>query len=103
MKYSEKVKKASEIYNAIKGLTDDQEISIQYKGSTYKVSAYSSYNDEMSYSVWKSYRGMNVSKVGKTSLTLYSFDMMSQKTTYRLDLTKCSIVDPKADVKTKAA
>lgn len=92
MTYSDKVKKASEIYNGIVGLTEDQSISIIYKGDTYKVSAYTSYNGKMSYSVWKDYRGMNVSKVGKTSLTLYTFDMMGQKTTYRLSLLDCSLI-----------
>lgn len=92
MKYSEKVKKASTILKAINGLSDDQSISIVYKEATYKVSAYTSYDGEMSYSVWKTYRGMNVSKVGKTSLTLYTFDMMGQKTTYRLSLLDCSLL-----------
>ena len=40
----------------------------------------------MSYSVWNGINGMNVSKVGRTSLSLYTFDMMSQKTTYRMSL-----------------
>lgn len=95
MKYSEKVKKASTILKAINGLSDEQSISIVYKEDTYKVSAYKSYNDELSYSVWKGYNGMNVSKVGKTSLTLYSFDMMSQKTTYRLSLLDCELIPEK--------
>ena len=94
MKYTDKVKKASPILKAINGLSDDQAIDIVYKGDTYKVSAYKSYNDSITYSVWKGYSGMNVSKVGRTSLTLYTFDMMSQKSTYRLDLTQCSIVEP---------
>ena len=95
MTYKDKVKKASKIYNAIIGLSADQSISIVYKGDTYKVSAYTSYNGKMSYSVWKDYRGMNVSKLGKTSLTLYSFDMMSQKTTYRLSLLDCQMIPEK--------
>jgi len=92
MKYSDKVKKDSTILKAINGISEDQSIDIVYKGDTYKVSVYKTYNDEMSYSVWKDYRGMNVSKVGKTSLTLYTFDMMGQKTTYRLSLLDCSLL-----------
>ena len=103
MSYLDKVKKCKAILNAILSLKPDDTISIIYKGDTYTISAYSTYNDEMSYSVWKDYRGMNVSKVGKTSLTLYTFDMMSQKTTYRLDLSKCSIADPESDHIEKAA
>ena len=29
---------------------------------------------------------MNIDKIGKTALTMYSFDMMQQKTTYRMSL-----------------
>ena len=92
MTYSEKVKKSSTILKAIAGLSEDQSISIVYKGDTYKVSAYSSYEDKLSYSVWSGFRGMNVDKVGKTSLTLYSYDMMSQRTTYRLSLLEATLL-----------
>lgn len=84
--YSDRVKKASSIRTAILALKADEELNIQYNGEGYKVRAYSSMDDKMSYSVWNSFRGMNVSKVGSTSLTLYTFDMMSQKTTYRMSL-----------------
>ena len=92
MTYSEKVKKASTILNAINSLSDDQSIGIVYKGETYKVKAYKSYDDKLSYSVWSGYNGMNVSKVGKTSMDLYSYDMMRQRTTYRMSLLDCSIL-----------
>ena len=92
MTYSEKVKKASTILNAIKGLKEDQSISIVYKGDTYKVSAYSSYEDKLSYSIWSGHRGMNIDKVGKTSLTLYTYDMMSQRTSYRLSLLEATLL-----------
>jgi len=92
LSYSEKVKKASVIYNAIKGLKEDNELSIEYKGTKYVVTAYTSYNDNMSYSVWSGHRGMNVSKVGKTSLALYSYDMMSTKTTYRMSLLDATLL-----------
>ena len=45
----------------------------------------------MSYSIWKGYSGMNISKIGKTSLNAYSYDMMSQKTTYRFQLSKMQV------------
>jgi len=98
MTYSDKVKKASTLLKAINGLSDGESVSIIYKGDTYAIRAYKSYSsngDSVSYSVWdKGFRGMNVSKVGKTSLALYTYDMMSQRTTYRLDLTQCSIMLP---------
>lgn len=86
LKYSDKVKKATPILNAIKALKADESIKISYAGKEFKVRAYNSYNDEMSYSVWNGIMGMNVSKVGRTSLSLYTYDMMSQKTTYRMSL-----------------
>lgn len=84
--YSDKVKKASSIRTAILALKDGETLKASYAGKEYKVSAYKSYNEEMSYSVWNGINGMNVSKVGRTSLSLYTFDMMSQKTTYRMSL-----------------
>ncbi len=92
LKYSDKVKKAAPIIKAIYGLKDGEALKISYAGKEYKVSAYKSYNEEMSYSVWNSFRGMNVSKVGRTSLSLYTYDMMSQKTTYTLSLLDASIL-----------
>lgn len=84
--YSDKVKKASAIHTAILSLKDGEELKVRYSGKEYKVSAYKAYNDEISYSVWSGINGMNVSKVGRTSLSLYTFDMMSQKSTYRMSL-----------------
>ena len=84
--YSDKVKKASSIRTAILALKDEETLKVSYAGKEYKVSAYKSYNEKMSYSVWNGINGMNVSKVGRTSLSLYTFDMMSQKTTYRMSL-----------------
>ena len=92
LKYSEKVKKAAPILNAIKALKADESLKISYAGKEFKVSAYKAYNDEMSYSVWNGINGMNVSKVGRTSLSLYTFDMMSQKTTYTLSLIEAAII-----------
>ena len=92
LKYSDKVKKAAPIVKAIYGLKDGETLKISYAGKEYKVSAYKSYKDEMAYSVWNGINGMNVSKVGRTSLSLYTFDMMSQKTTYTLSLVDASIL-----------
>ena len=107
MSYLDKVKKCKAILRDILSLKPDETISIIYKGDIYAIRAYRSFNSEgedMSYSVWdRGFRGMNVSKVGKTSLALYSYDMMSQKTTYRLDLSKCSIAYPESDHIEKAA
>ena len=86
MKYSTKVKKASSIRKAILSLKADQDMAVVYGNKKFKIRAYKSYDDKMSYSVWNGIQGMNVSKVGRTSLSLYTYDMMSQKTTYRMSL-----------------
>jgi hypothetical protein len=92
LKYSDKVKKAAPIVKAIYGLKDGEALKISYAGKEYKVSAYKSYKEELTYSVWNGINGMNVSKVGRTSLSLYTFDMMSQKTTYTLSLIEAVVI-----------
>lgn len=98
MKYSAKVKDCSAIYNAIKALKGGEVLEVTY-GTTYKgepavyeIRAYNSYKDEMSYTISSGvFFSMNISKVGKTSMNAYSYDMMSQKTTYRFQFSKMTI------------
>ena len=92
LKYSDKVKKAASIRTAILSLGDGEVLKISYAGKEYKVSAYNGYKDEMSYSVWNGIEGMNVSKIGRTSLSLYTFDMMSQRSTYRMNLLNMEVI-----------
>ena len=92
MKYTDKVKKASSIRQAILSLKDGEELKVKYSGKEYKVSAYNGYKDKMSYSVWNGINGMNVSKIGRTSLSLYTFDMMSQRSTYRMNLLNMEVL-----------
>ena len=89
MNYSQKVKKCKPFVDMVKSLKEDQRMEFAYSGNRFQLRAYKSYNGEMSYSIWGKMRGMNVSKVGRTSLSLYTYDMMSQKTTYTLDILKC--------------
>ena len=88
MSYSKKVKECKPFVDMVKGLKEGQYMEFGYSGKTYKISAYKGYKGEMSYSVWNSFQGMNVSKIGNTSISLYTFDMMSQKTTYTIDIKK---------------
>jgi len=98
MKYSAKVKDCSAIYNAIKALKEDEVLEVTY-GTTYKgepkvyeIRAYSGYKGEVSYTISSGvFSSMNISKVGKTSMNAYSYDMMSQKTTYRFQFSKMTI------------
>ena len=93
MTYSDKVNKSKDLREAILSLKDGDEIQVEYgkdysdKPNTYKIKAYKSdYDNKMSYSIWDSFRGMNIGTLGKTTMRGYTYDMMSQKTTYVLSL-----------------
>ena len=92
VKYSDKVKQASAIHTAIESLKDEERLRFAYRDEVYEIKAYSTYGNKLSYSVWNAFRGMNVDKVGKTALTLYTFDMMQQRTTYRMSLLDATIL-----------
>ena len=97
LKYSDKVKKASTVVNAINGLKVDQSINILYDSNTYNVKAYRGYNGKLDYSIWNRMRGMNISSIGRTSISLYSFDMMTTKTTYRMSLVNATLLPDSVD------
>jgi len=88
MKYTAKVKKCKPFFEMMSRLKEGQKMEFMYSGKTFTLRGYVGYKGEMSYSVWNGINGMNVSKVGRTSLSLYTFDMMGQKTTYTLDVLK---------------
>ena len=92
MTYSEKKQASKKVLEAIDGLKDNETIYVTY-GKTYdgkprvfNIKAYSSGKDDMSYSIWDSIRGMNIEKIGKTTMKAYDYNMMSQKTTYTFPL-----------------
>ena len=98
MTYSDKVKQSKKVLEAMYGLKDGESIEVSYgknrKGEpeTYTIRAYKSYKDEITYSIWSSYQGMNIDKIGKTTMRGYTFDMMSQRTTYTFPLYKMNII-----------
>ena len=47
----------------------------------------------MSYSIWSTFSGMNVESIGPTTVKTYTFDMMSQKTTYTFPLYEMALVE----------
>ena len=104
MTYSDKVKAGKEIVKRMEGLSEDTGFTFKYKNETYKLKCYSVYDDgTRSYAIDKvaSYTGgMNIenrfgSKLGPTSLTLYTYDMMNQKATYKMDMSSIEILTPK--------
>ena len=88
MSYSKKVKECKVFFDMMSKLTEEEYMEFTYAGKTFKLSGYVGYKGEMSYSVWNKMSGMNISKIGRTSLSLYTFDMMNQKTTYTIDVNK---------------
>ena len=92
MTYSDKVKESKKVLEAMYGLKDGESIKVHYgtdrngQPNYYKIRAYKSYKDEMSYSIWSTFSGMNIDKIGKTTMRGYTYDMMSQRTTYNFPL-----------------
>ena len=102
MKYSDKVKASKNVLNAIQSLKDEQSIVVSYgtdregRPNYYKINAYKSYNGEMRYSIHKdsplSFDGMNIEKVGRTTMKAYTYDMMSQRTSYVFPLYSMHVI-----------
>ena len=97
MKYSEKVKKSNLVIKAIKALKNEERLKVTYgkgfKGepNVYSIHAYESKKGVMSYSIWNAFSGMNIDTIGKTIMKAYTFDMMSQRTSYNFPLYKIEI------------
>ena len=99
MTYSDKVKASKPILDLIKSLGDDKSVELSYgkdrngMDKVFKIRGYKDYRGEISYSIWNSFSGMNIDKVGKTTMKAYTYDMMSQKTTYTFNLYQFKKVD----------
>ena len=97
MKYSEKIKASNKVIKAIKSLKDQEELTIHYLKTSngvpvkYRIHAYESKKGVMSYSIWNAFSGMNIDTIGKTIMKAYTFDMMSQRTSYSFPLYKIEI------------
>ena len=99
MTYSDKVNKSKDLRELIESLKDGDDIVVEYgsdrsgKPNQYKIKAYwSEYSKEMSYSIWDSFRGMNIQSIGKTTMKAYTYDMMNQKTTYTFPLYGINVI-----------
>ena len=98
MTYSEKKSASKNVLEAIKSLKDEEKLKVTYgvgyKGEPdiYTIHAYSGLKGDMSYSIWSNSKGMNIEKIGTTTMKTYTFDMMSQKTTYVFPLYKLNII-----------
>ena len=98
MTYSDKVNKSKNVLEAIYGLKDEEKLKVTYgvgykgKPNEYTIRAYKGRKGDMSYSIWSTFSGMNIDTIGKTTMKAYTFDMMSQKTTYAFPLYKLNII-----------
>ena len=99
MTYSDKLNKSKDLRELIESLEDGDDIVVgygkDYKGDTktYKVKSYRRNKEgEKMYSIWDSFRGMNIEKLGKTTMKAYDYNMMSQKTTYTFPLYEMNII-----------
>lgn len=98
MTYSEKVKQSKEVLQAIRSLKDGECFKFTYgknhkrEPREFKLKAYMGFNNEMSYSIWAAFDGMNVSSLTNTQAKAYTFDMMSQKTTFNFPLYEMKII-----------
>jgi len=103
MTYSEKVKAGKEIIERMNTLSENGKFTFKYKNQVYSLNCYSVYEDgRRSYSIdkvgaWGVYGGMNIDdkKIGPTSLTLYTYDMMNQRSTYKMDMSLMEVLTPK--------
>ena len=102
MTYSQKVKASKVLVEAIKALGNDEYVIVQYgkdyngQPMEFKVRC-SVWRDKPSYSIHKNEKlsldGMNISSIGNTTIKAYTYDMMSQKTTYTFPLYAMTIVE----------
>lgn len=98
MTYTDKVKGSKDILKAIQSLKNEEKLKVQYgigykgKPDIYTIHAYSSSKGDMSYSIWSTFSGMNIDSLGPTMAKAYTFDMMSQKTSYNFPLYQMEIV-----------
>jgi len=100
MTYTDKVKQSKNILDTIQSLKDGEKLKVTYgkdrdgKPNVYSIKAYSDFRDKMSYSIWGTFSGMNIDKIGPTTMSAYTYDMMSSRTNYMFPLYKMSIVEP---------
>lgn len=89
MTYSQKVKKGKEVVKRMEELSVNEKFTFKYKNEIYQMTCYSQYEDgRKSYSVSKptSIESMNVWDMGRTSFELYTYNMMNQRSTYRMEM-----------------
>ena len=86
MTYTDKVKKSEVIKKAILSLNNEEGLDVRYRGQKYTIQCYIYKNGDVRYSIWNNVNGMNIESLGRTIAKAYTYDMMSQRTTYNFPL-----------------
>ena len=102
MTYSDKVKQSKNVLNAIQSLKDNEHIIVSYgvdregQPNYYKIRCSIYEHSGPFYSISKdsiySLDSMNIDSIGKTTMKAYTYDMMSQKTTYTFPLYSMHVI-----------
>ena len=100
MTYSNKVKAGRVIVERMDSLPRDGKFTFKYRKEVYQLTCYSVYdNGERNLAIGKvgvmSLGGMNIGKIGPTTIELYTYDLMNQRTTYRMDMSLMEVLTPK--------
>ena len=85
------------LVKSIKALNVNEKINFEYNLKTYVIRCfYISRKGFKDYSVYKNnsivFDGMNVEKITKKYITLYSYDMMNNKTIYKMNIDKITTI-----------
>ena len=96
MNYQEKVNQSKRIIREIESLEPGEEFEVTYgvdrdgKPRVFTIKAYNGFKDEIDYTIreGRGYLGgsMNIEKITSTRMKGYTFDMMSNMTTYNFPL-----------------
>lgn len=102
MTYSDKVKQSKKVLEAIKALGNDESIVVVYgtdyngQPKEYKIRCTIYEHAGPTYSIYKNdiwgINGMNIDSLTKTQAKAYTYDMMSQRTSYNFPLYEMELV-----------
>ena len=103
MKYPDRVAQSKKVLEAIKALGKDESVRVIYgtnhsgKPQAYKINCTIYGDGKPSYSIYKDegwgLDGMNIDSLTNTQAKAYTYDMMSQRTSYNFPLYEMTIVE----------
>ena len=93
-----KLKTMEHLSKSIKSLKEDEKINFVYDGKKYFIDCFHIYKDgSKSFSISSddeySAKHMNVKNITKKYINLYTFDMMQNKTNYKMEIEKIILIN----------